>query len=233
MSEEMIVKIVIPSRLGSSRFPNKPLAMINGREMILHVCDRASKAYPVVVATPDWQIAQLVRDSGYDAIITSKDCLTGTDRVAEVAEHIDADIFVNVQGDEPLILPKDIQHIVDIKKRMYNNIINGMSLLEQIDNSQNVVKVHQQDGTLIGMTRVGEGQYKQCGLYAFNREELYQYQTLSTREKLKSLKEHENIEILRFIDLGIPVFMTLVNSTPAVDVPDDIKKVMEVIRNGY
>lgn len=233
MRDQTSVKIIIPSRLGSSRFPNKPLAMINDREMILHVCARASSAYPVIVATPDWQIAQLVRDSGYDAIITSKDCLTGTDRVAEVAEHVNADIYVNVQGDEPLISSTDIQRIVEIKKMMYNKVINGMSLLERIDNSQNVVKVHQHDGTLIGMTRVGEGQYKQCGLYAFNREELYQYQSLSAREKLKSLKEHESIEILRFLDLGIPVFMTLINSTPAVDVPDDIKKVMEVIRNGY
>lgn len=219
--------------MGSSRFYGKPLAKINDKEMILHVCDHASQAFPVLVATPDIEIYECAVSNGYDAIITSKDCLTGTDRVAEVAEHVNADIYVNVQGDEPLISSTDIQRIVDIKKMMYNKVINGMSLLERIDNSQNVVKVHQHDGTLIGMTRVGEGQYKQCGLYAFNREELYQYQSLSAREKLKSLKEHESIEILRFLDLGIPVFMTLINSTPAVDVPDDIKKVMEVIRNGY
>ena len=101
----MNIKIIIPTRLNSSRFPKKPLAKIQHKEMILHVCDRASKVYPVIVATPDTEIKELVEKHGYEAVLTSKDCLTGTDRVAEVAKYINADIYVNVQGDEPLIPP--------------------------------------------------------------------------------------------------------------------------------
>ena len=227
------VVIVIPSRLGSTRFPNKPLAKINGKEMILHVCERASKAYPVIVATPDDEIYELVMKNGYKAMMTSASCKTGTDRVAEVAYRVDADIYVNVQGDEPLINPEDIKHIVKVKKIRYNKVINGMSCISQLDSrNENVVKVKHDKGNLISMTRKGIGDYKQVGLYAFNRDQLFSYKSISENEKLKTLEKHENIEILRFVDLGIPIFMTLVNSTPAVDVQDDINKILEGISNG-
>lgn len=226
------VVIIIPSRLGSSRFPNKPLAKINGVEMILHVCRRASQAFPVVVATPDKEIYKLVTDNGYKAVMTSPCCQTGTDRVAEAAEHIDADIFVNVQGDEPLISPTDIKHIVVVKKIRYNNVINGMSVLGGLKDNMNVVKVNQHAGKMIGMSRFGESQYKQVGMYAFNKSELKKYRGLTEDKKRQLLETHENIEILRFLEIGIPVFMTLVSSTPAVDVPEDINKILEVIRNG-
>ena len=227
------VVIVIPSRLGSTRFPNKPLAKINGKEMILHVCERASKAYPVIVATPDNKIYELVMKNGYKAMMTSARCKTGTDRVAEIAYRVDADIYVNVQGDEPLINPEDIDRLVNIKKIRYNKIVNGMSRISQLDGwDENIVKVKHDEGNLISMTRKGTGDYKQVGLYAFNRNQLFSYKSISENEKLKTLEKHENIEILRFVDLGIPIFMTLVNSTPAVDVPDDINKILEVISNG-
>lgn len=230
--EDRIV-IVIPSRLGSTRFPNKPLAKINGKEMILHVCERASKAYPVIVATPDDKIYELVIKNGYKAMVTSARCKTGTDRVAEVAYRVDADIYVNVQGDEPLINPADIDRLVNIKKICYNKVVNGMSRIPKLASwDENIVKVKHDEGNLISMTRKGIGDYKQVGLYAFNRNQLFSYKSISEKEKLKTLEKHENIEILRFVDLGIPIFMTLVNSTPAVDVPDDINKILEGISNG-
>jgi 3-deoxy-manno-octulosonate cytidylyltransferase (CMP-KDO synthetase) len=233
MTNTPSVIIVIPSRLGSSRFPNKPLALIDGKEMILRVCERASKAFPVVVATPDQKIYDLVIANGYQSVITSPDCLTGTDRVAEVSENIYADIYVNVQGDEPLIDPDDIIALVNIKKLIYNKVINGMSRISQKQsNSPHIVKVKHKRNNLISMTRAGTGRYKQTGIYAFNREQLLTYKSISETEKLMTLLKHENIEILRFIELGIPIFMTLVKSTPAVDVPEDIEKILEVIRNG-
>lgn len=226
------VVIIIPSRLGSTRFPNKPLAKIDGVEMILRVCQRAGGDFPVIVATPDQEIYKLVTDHGYGAVITSIDCKTGTDRVAEAAEKIDADIYVNVQGDEPLINPDDIKHIVLTKKTRYNNVISGMALFgDQVD-SNNIVKVKQNNGQLLGMSRIDESEYKHIGIYAFNKDELKRYRELTEEKKQELLKKHENIEILRFLEIGIPVFMTLINSTPAVDVPDDINKILEVIRNG-
>lgn len=226
----MKTKIIIPSRLGSTRFPNKPLAKIDGLEMIVHVCRRASAAYPVIVVTPDIEIADLVKQHGYKALLTSHDCETGTDRLAEVAPGLDADIFVNVQGDEPLILPDDINRVVLAKKLWYNQVIGSMAILTE--NNSNIVKVHQQDGKLISMSRCGQSKYKQCGLYAFNRGELLAFHAMSKNEKLQSLKNYENIEIMRFIDLGIPVFMQLIKGSPSVDVPNDINKILEVISNG-
>lgn len=226
------VVIVIPSRLGSSRFPNKPLAKINGKEMILHVCDRASDKYPVVVATPDKEIYDLVTKNGYQAVITSKECLTGTDRVAEVAEKIDADIYVNVQGDEPLINTTDINNIVVIKKIMYNSVISGMALIQNQSDNTNIVKVQQANNELIWLSRTTPSKYKHVGIYAFNREELKKFKEVPESKKIELLKEHENIEILRFLEIGIKVFMIRVKSTTAVDVPEDIDKILEVIRNG-
>src|ERR1700722_19013056 len=100
------VLIVIPARYASSRFPGKPLAPIAGKPMIQHVVDRVRQAQQklsVVVATEDDRIMEAAIAFGAEAIMTRPDHKTGTDRVAEVAAHLQADIYINVQGDEPLI----------------------------------------------------------------------------------------------------------------------------------
>ena len=226
----MKVLVVIPSRLASTRFPGKPLVKIEGREMILRVCDQASKAYEVIVATPDKEIVKVVEEAGYKAFRTKGECPTGTDRVCEVAESVPADIYVNVQGDEPVIKIEDIHRIVLAKQLCYNNVINGMSRLQ--DNSSNIVKVIQDNGRLLNMTRKGSSDYRQHGIYAYNVHELKAYGGMTYGRKLDYLRRHEDIEIMRFHELGIPVKMVEVEGSPAVDVPADLKKIMEVLKDG-
>ena len=111
--------IIIPARYKSSRFPGKPLSKILGREMILRVldiCNRLVKKEDLFVATENSKIKNLVEKNNFNVIMTSKNCLTGTDRVAEASKKINSNIFINVQGDEPVIKTADIKKIVKEKK---------------------------------------------------------------------------------------------------------------------
>ena len=112
------VSIIIPARFKSSRFPGKPLAKILGKEMILRVCDICKKVIKknVFVATDDKRIIKTVSRSDYNFIKTSKNCLTGTDRVFQASKKIKTNIIINVQGDEPVINPSDIKKIIKAKK---------------------------------------------------------------------------------------------------------------------
>ena len=109
---EQRVAIVIPARYGSTRLPGKPLADICGKPMVQHVYERAlevANADVVVVATDDERVAQAVEAFGGQYIMTSPDHPSGTDRLAEVMAKVDADIYINLQGDEPLVRPADIE----------------------------------------------------------------------------------------------------------------------------
>ena len=106
--------IIIPARYGSSRFEGKPLFKILGTEMVIRVANICAKVVGkenLYVATDNKKISKVVISNGYKAIMTSTKCLTGTDRVAEAALKVKSDIYVNVQGDEPTINPKDIKKI--------------------------------------------------------------------------------------------------------------------------
>ena len=110
--------IIIPARYRSSRYKGKPLVKILGREMILRVADICSKVIRIkdlYIATDHLKIAKLVKKEKYNVIMTSPKCLTGTDRVAEAAKKINSKIYINVQGDEPTIDPKDIKKIIQAK----------------------------------------------------------------------------------------------------------------------
>ena len=123
----MKVAIIIPARYGSSRYEGKPLIKINKIPLIIRVVKKCIKALgkqSVFVATDDKRISTVVKDYGYNYIMTSKKNLTGTDRVAEASKKINADIIVNVQGDEPLINPQDIKKVIDQKKKIKLNILN-------------------------------------------------------------------------------------------------------------
>ena len=112
----MKIIAIIPARYASTRFPGKPLAMINGKPIIQYVFEAASKASlinRVIVATDDERIFRKVKEFGGEAWMTSSNHISGTDRISEVAKKIDADIIVNVQGDEPLIEPEVINQAVE------------------------------------------------------------------------------------------------------------------------
>ncbi|MDX8407952.1 MAG: NTP transferase domain-containing protein, partial [Mariprofundaceae bacterium] len=111
----MKIAIGIPARMGSTRFPGKPLATLAGRPMLMHVIERALKADigPVFVATDDERIAELIAHTEAVACMTRSDHASGSERLAEAMGHVDCDVVVNVQGDEPLIDPAAIRAVVE------------------------------------------------------------------------------------------------------------------------
>jgi len=137
----MKVVIIIPARYKSTRFPGKPLTPILGKPMILWVAEICAQALPmefVYVATDDLKIKKVVEEAGFNVLMTSEKALTGTDRIADAANQIDADIYINVQGDEPLLDPNDILSILEVKKKYPNEVINGYSKIDENENPENL-----------------------------------------------------------------------------------------------
>ena len=238
------VAVVIPARLKSTRFPEKPLALIRGREMILYVAEVAGKAVGrerTYVATDSNRIAQVVRRAGYSVVLTSERALTGTDRVSEASKNIPVEILVNVQGDEPLLDPEDIRRIIRVKQEYPDHVINGMHPISDREDPESVnipkVVVNESDD-LIYMSRRALPGYKdlskrpsvylkQVCIYAYTRQQL---QAFSDFRRKSTLEEHEDIEILRFLDLKIPVKMVMTGQVSvAVVVPSDIEEVEKIL----
>lgn len=236
---------VIPARYKSSRFPGKPLVLLNGVPMIIRVARIVEKALGIqntYVATDSIEIKKKVEEYGYNAVLTSEHCLTGTDRVYDFSKKIDADIYINVQGDEPLLDYRDILKFIDAKKKNFNFVINGMCSISKDENPQsvNIPKVVvNNNNNLIYMSRLpipgckdaiinnSKIYKKQVCIYAFNRFELEQFGLQSEKSEFEKF---EDIEILRFFDLNIPIKMIETEgSSLAVDVTDDVKKVEEVL----
>lgn len=240
--------IVIPARIRSSRFPAKPLAKINSKELILHVLDRCNKVFDkekMIVATDSLKILNFVKNNGYKSILTSAKCLTGTDRVSEVSKKIDAKIYVNVQGDEPLINPKDIEKILSAKKKFRNHIICGTTKISKSENpkSLSIPKVvFNKNLEMIYMSRsvipaikikkkLNKLQYwKQVCVYAFTKKDL---KIFGKNKKKSYLEKIEDIEILRFLDNEKKIKMVKTKKgTIAVDYPRDIKVVEKIIKKN-
>ncbi|HUJ11994.1 MAG TPA: 3-deoxy-manno-octulosonate cytidylyltransferase [Verrucomicrobiae bacterium] len=138
---------VIPARYGAQRFPGKPLAMIAGKPLVQRVYEQAAKAKrldKVIVATEDTRILEAVEAFGGDAMLTSPDCATGTDRVAEVARSYECELVVNIQGDEPLMRPEMIDQLVQGMMAdgscVMGTLARTINVVEQLTNP-NVVKV--------------------------------------------------------------------------------------------
>lgn len=237
---------VIPARYKSSRFPGKPLIRLNGIPMIIRVAQIVEKALGkenTFVATDDDQIKKIVEQNGFNVVMTSEDCLTGTDRVYEFSKYVSADIYINVQGDEPLLDFNDIIKIVKFKKENYNYVINGMCNMsyDEDPNNRNIPKVVvNQNNQLIYMSRlsipgsknvessVSRLFKKQVCIYAFNKTEL---DAFGSQKEKSEFEKSEDIEILRFFDLNIPILMVETRkSSLAVDVIEDVAKVEEELR---
>ena len=140
------ILIIIPARYKSSRFPGKPLKKILGRELVLRVADRCKKISnkrDLIIATDNSMISKVAKKENFKVIMTSQNCLTGTDRVAEVAKKINSKIYINVQGDEPLVNPRDIKKIISQKIKYPNHIICGFAKIRNFENpaSKNIPKV--------------------------------------------------------------------------------------------
>lgn len=237
--------VVIPARYASSRYPGKPLVDLLGKPMILWVAELACKAVnksDVFIATDDERIAKVVESAGFGVVMTSDNCFTGTDRLAEAASKIEADIFINVQGDEPLASAEDIQKIADYKKQHMDVVVNGFSYLGtgEDPNSVNIPKViTTEDNKLVYMSRAALPGYKdkkhaperykkQVCIYAFTKDELKRFAEFGRKSELEA---SEDIEILRFFELGVDIHM--IETQPgslAVDVPEDVEKVESAMR---
>lgn len=239
MKNDLTACVIIPARFKSSRFPGKPLAKINGKEMILHVCEKAELAVGkdnVYVATENRNIAKVVAESGFNYIMTSDSCLTGTDRVAEASLEIDYDIYVNLQGDEPMVNPEDIKKAIQEKKDNFSYVINcssNLSHLEDVESNKIPKLVIDNNGVLIYASRgripfQKDGStdsvnfLKQVCIYCYNKNELKSFASNTKTD----LEFHEDIEILRFLEKGMKVKILNLNSfSLAVDFPEDILEV--------
>lgn len=235
---------IIPARFKSSRFPGKPLALILGKPMIIWVCEIVEKALGIentFVATDDERIASIVIENGFQVIMTSEDCKTGTDRLWDAAQKIDADIYLNIQGDEPMLNPNEIIRILNVKKEYPDYIINGMAplMFDESPTNVNIPKVlTNKYNDLIYMSRLpipgikSSGKpiyYKQVCIYAFNYNQLKVFGSCAEKTYYESF---EDIEILRFFDLGFKIKMVEMTSTSlAIDIPEDISMVEKAIQN--
>lgn len=237
--------VLIPARFKSSRFPGKPLALINGKPMIIWVAELASKAVGsdnVFIATDDERIGRVVAGAGYQYIMTSANCLTGTDRIAEAAHYLDYEIIINVQGDEPIASPEDILKCIDLKAKNMNAVINGFAPLsesEKVDDncipkvamSRSNKLLYISRSPLPGCKSIGgrpSAYFKQVCIYGFSKYDLFLFSEVGEKSPLEL---YEDIEILRFLEIDRRVIMFECKSgSIAVDRPEDIIKVENSLR---
>lgn len=240
----MRVLAVIPARYASTRFPGKPLAPIAGQPMIRRVWDRARLAKRVdgvVVATEDARIAGYCRDAGIDVEMTSPDHETGTDRLAEVALRRNADVYVNVQGDEPLINPASIDACVHcLAAALPRGIEVATAYVEGATQEQEaspscVQLVPTLDGCVMAFSRLPipagfREPYRRSvhmGLYAFTRDALGRF----AKWERGPVERAESIELLRFLEHGERIACCPVAADSiAVDHPEDVRLVERALR---
>jgi 3-deoxy-manno-octulosonate cytidylyltransferase (CMP-KDO synthetase) len=239
---------VIPARYASTRLPGKPLSPIAGRPMIEHVVERVRQAQTVtrvVVATDDDRIKTAVESFGGEALLTRADHRTGSDRVAEVAARLPAEIYVNVQGDEPLIDPATIDAVVSemLEDDSIQIATPCAAITRQNDiMDPNVTKVVWDfDGNALYFShapipwvrdRKGDvvvKHWKHIGLYAFRRDALLEFATLPPGE----LERAEQLEQLRWLENGFRIHMVETQyDAVSVDVPEDIARVEQLLRSA-
>jgi 3-deoxy-manno-octulosonate cytidylyltransferase (CMP-KDO synthetase) len=241
--------VVIPCRYGSSRFPGKPLARIDGIPMIRHVYERARRAkgvQQVVVATDDPRIAAATTDFGGSAIMTSPSARSGTDRVAEAAQQLPmtpADIVVNVQGDQPLLDPRNVEAVA---APFFSEPDVRMSTLafriveeREISDPKDVKVTVNRRGFALYFSRSTipfcrdpgrvHDTYKHLGIYAYRRDFLDLFCSLPEGE----LEGIEKLEQLRALEWGHGIRVVITpHDSPEVDLPEDIARIEHRLRGA-
>lgn len=239
----MNVLCVIPARYASTRLPGKPLKDIAGKPMICRVYERASAAKKVgrtLVATDDERILQAVREHGGEAMMTRREHPTGTDRLAEVAAACpDAELIINVQGDEPLIEPSLIDELAgvfetDVALQMAT-VKTEITDTEEMKNPNNVKVVTDKSGYALYFSRsllpyprhAGCPVYKHIGIYAYKRDFLLQYAKMEPTP----LESAESLEQLRALENGCRIKVVETQAKfVGVDTAEDLEKVNEIYR---
>ncbi|MEH6579626.1 MAG: 3-deoxy-manno-octulosonate cytidylyltransferase [Amphritea sp.] len=233
--------IVIPARFGSSRLPGKPLADLLGKPMIQHVYERACQVQDiesVIVATDDERVFDAVLKFGGKALMTSADHASGTDRLVEVMQHVPADVYINVQGDEPLIRIEDLDALVRL---MADSSVQVGTLCHSIDadealdsNCVKVVRNHLGEALYFSRSPIpyprekSEAVYfKHVGVYAYRRVVLKQYSALAPSK----LEAAEVLEQLRLLSAGVKIHVVETEPTgPGVDTPECLDRVRAILQ---
>lgn len=232
---------VIPARLASTRLPRKMLREIAGKPLI-GVVYEAVRASPllagVVVATDSKEIMQVCREHGWNARMTSPAHRSGTERVHEVSEDEAADVYINVQGDEPLARPEQIATLLQVMENPAAQVGTLMTPAAEIEiaNSNAVKVVTDLNGRALYFSRASipfdrDGArpryFKHLGLYAYRKSALDRFVTLPE----SALEKSERLEQLRFLENGISIY---VGETPhdsvGVDTEEDLQRVIEILR---
>lgn len=235
---------VIPARLGSTRLKAKVLADLCGKPVIQHVYERTRKARAlddVIVACDDKQILDTVKAFGGNAVLTSRDHATGTDRLAEVVNDIDVKIVVNIQGDEPLINPLTIDDLVSLmqkdEKTVMGTVVKKSTSAAEF-RSQDVVKaVVDHDMNVLYFSRSpiptllkdGDTFYKHIGLYAFTKDFLFAFKKFPPSH----LERNERLEQLRALENGYRIAAIETKyETVGIDTAEDLERAKHLLSQG-
>ena len=241
--------VVIPARFASSRFPGKALADLGGKAVVQRCYEQCLKVVPaqqVVVATEDQRIIDFCEANKINVVMTSDQCITGTDRVAEVATQLHASWYINVQGDEPFLDPQGLKQMIDAAESANSDthIINAYSPITSEEDFRSVTVpkvICSLDGRLMYASRAAIPTTKslefvranrQIGMYAFTAHALNMFALHGAKTPHEEL---EDIEILRFVEMGMTVRMIQVDSVGiAIDTPEDLERAKEFLaRNQH
>jgi 3-deoxy-manno-octulosonate cytidylyltransferase (CMP-KDO synthetase) len=240
------VVVVIPARYGSTRLPGKPLMALAGKPMIQRVYERAKlarRADRIIIATDDERIVQAVEAFGGEARMTRADHRTGTERVAEVAAHEAGEVFVNVQGDEPLLDPgavdAAVNSLLEEPAASISTVATPIKTPADIMDPNVVKTVLDFDGNALYFSRapipwvrstankIQVRHLKHLGLYVFQRDALLEYPTLPQGE----LERIEQLEQLRWMENGWKIRVAEVeHDAISVDVPEDVARVEKLLQ---
>ena len=237
------VIIIIPARLASTRLPNKPLAMIEGKTMIQRVYEQTLKANlgEVIIATDGEKIANEINKFGGKYILTNPDLQSGTDRIYSAYQLLkqDFDIIVNVQGDLPNIDPRVISECVNLALESDCDIATVASKISDISeiNNPNVVKIAlAQNGLALYFSRspipfsknINDDYFHHIGIYAYKKNSLEKFINLTP----SPLEKRESLEQLRALENGMKIAVKIVDAHPlSVDTKEDLDKVINLIKS--
>lgn len=239
----MYIVAVIPARLASTRLPRKILRDIAGKPMLAWVHEAASKSpalSEVIVATDSEEIMDVCRDHGWTARMTSPECKSGTERVYEVSRQVKADVYVNVQGDEPLTRPEHLDNLVTIMQNPEVQVgtlrtpcttvdVNNPSAVKCVTDAQGRALYFSRATIPFDRDQTGASQYfKHLGFYAYRQPALRKF--ISWPES--SLERSERLEQLRFLENGVDIHVAETPfDTVGVDTNEDLQRVEAILRS--
>ena len=235
--------VVIPARYKSTRLEGKPLLNLSGVPMIIRTyrqCLKAVSSRLIYIATDNNLVRKACLNEGAQVIMTSSKCLTGTDRVAEVSRKIDAKNYINVQGDEPVFNPKDLEKLIKEIKKNHNKVIMGYCEIDSkkafkdpnipkvvINNKEQLLYISRAPIPSNKQNKFKKG-WRQVCAYAFPKKSLKIFSSSKRKTKLESI---EDLEILRFLELGEQVkAIKMSRMSLAVDTAKDIVLAEDRIR---